>query len=44
MVRLFIRSVARVPERRKTEERKLAMPDFSRNRDTHCGMSFSVAR
>ncbi len=44
LVRVFTKSVAHVPERRKTEEKKFAMPDFSRNKDTHCGISFRVAR
>lgn len=44
LVRLFIRSVAHVPERRKTGDRKSAMPDLSRNKDTCCGKSFSIAR
>lgn len=44
LVRLFNRSAAHVPDRRKTGETRSAMPDLSRNRDTHCGISFRVAR
>lgn len=44
LVRVSTKSVAHVPERRKTGEMRSAMPDFSRNKDTHCGISFRVAR
>ena len=44
MVRVLTRAVALVPERSKMGDMNWAMPVFSRNSDTHCGMSFSVAR
>lgn len=35
LVKLFTKSVARVPERRKTGDTRFAIPDLSRNRDSH---------
>jgi len=44
LVRVFTKSVALVPVRRKIGVKRFPMPDFSRNKDTHCGISFRVAR
>lgn len=44
LVSVFTKSAAQVPVRRKTGVTRFPMPDFSRKRDTHCGISFRVAR
>lgn len=41
---MLTRSVAPVPERVKMEEQRFVMPDFSKNRASHWGISFREAR